>query len=123
MFHCSNLINQSLSLILLHYSNNIMQQITQCKYYSFVWAPIRLGPRATSPPLNPPLRQICEKISKTRTCPSQAKNISTCQKSALGVPVSSINSVHINIYIHTYIHFNRVLIIYIYIYFNCVLIV
>ena len=36
-----------------------MQQITQCKYYSFVWAPIRLGPRATAPsapPLNPPLK-------------------------------------------------------------------
>ena len=28
---------------------------------------------------------MCEKYSKTRTCPSQAKNIPTCQKSALGV--------------------------------------
>ena len=28
---------------------------------------------------------MCEKFSKTRTCPSQAKNIATCQKSALGV--------------------------------------
>ena len=36
-----------------------MQQITQCKYYRFGWAHIRLGPRATAPsappPLNPPL--------------------------------------------------------------------
>ena len=41
---------------------------------------------------------MCEKISKTRTCPSQDKNIPTCQKSARGLLVSSINSVHINIY-------------------------
>ena len=27
---------------------------------------------------------MCEKFSKTRTYPSQAKNIPTCQKSALG---------------------------------------
>ena len=27
---------------------------------------------------------MCEIFSKTRTCPSQAKNISTCQKSAGG---------------------------------------
>ena len=27
---------------------------------------------------------MCEKNSKTRTCPSQAKNIPTCQKSPLG---------------------------------------
>ena len=28
---------------------------------------------------------MCENFSKTRTCPSQAKNIPTWQKSALGV--------------------------------------
>ena len=31
------------------------------------------------------LRKMCEFFSKTRTCPSQAKNIPICQKSALGV--------------------------------------
>ena len=35
-----------------------MQQITQCKYYSFVWAPIRLGSRATAPSA-PPLIRHC----------------------------------------------------------------
>ena len=44
---------------------------------------------------------MCEKFSTTRTCPSQAKNIPTCQKSAL-LPVSSINSEHINIYTRIY---------------------
>ena len=35
-----------------------MQQITQCKYYRFGWAPIRLGPRATAPSA-PPLIRHC----------------------------------------------------------------
>ena len=42
---------------------------------------------------------MCEFISKTRTFPSQAKNIPTCHKLFLGgLPVSSTNSLHIKIY-------------------------
>ena len=51
---------------------------------------------------------MCESFSQTRFCPSQAKNIPACQKYSRmpkinpgELPVSSINSVHINIYICT----------------------
>ena len=49
---------------------------------------------------------MCEIFSKTRTSPSQAKNIATCQNSALGVSqfLQSILNIQTYIYIHTYAH-------------------
>ena len=47
---------------------------------------------------------MCEKNSKTRTCPSQAKKYPHMPKiSPGGLPVSSINSEHINIYTQGFI--------------------
>ena len=49
---------------------------------------------------------MCEKNSKTRTCPSQAKNVPTCQKSAVGVFqfLQSILNIQTYIYIRVF-HF------------------
>ena len=70
---------------------------------------------------------MCEKIPKLELVRARPKISPHAKNQPWGIPVSSINSEHINIYIHiytyTHIHIYTYTHIHIYTYFNRVLIV